>query len=136
MPGPGALARQLLWLIHPERLVGSSNVRVGNPDGDGGYVMVDAFDGIAGALSVGIGTDVSWDLDIANRGIEVFQYDHTVSGPPVSHPRFHFLSVGIAEASSSDGSFISLDHMVAAIPGDGDLIAKIDAEGAEWPALS
>jgi hypothetical protein len=136
MPGRGAVSRQLLWLIQPERIVGASKVRIGNPDGDGGYVMVDAFDGIAGALSVGIGADVSWDLEIANRGIEVFQYDHTVSGPPVSHRLFHFLPVGLGEAGAPDGSFIGLDRMVAAIPGDGDVIAKIDAEGAEWPALS
>ena len=136
MPGPGTLSRQLLWLIRPEGIVGLSKVRVGNPDGDGGYVMADAFDGVAGALSVGIGADVSWDLDIANRGIDVFQYDHTVSGPPVSHPRFHFSPVGIAEAGSPDGSFMSLDQMVAAIPADGDVIAKLDAEGAEWPALT
>ena len=136
MPGPGVLARQLLWLIRPESVVGRSKVRVGNPDGDGGYVMVDAFEGVAGALSVGIGGDVSWDLEIANRGITVFQYDHTVSGPPVPHPRFRFSSVGIAEAGSAVSPFASLDQMVAAIPGDGDVIAKLDVEGAEWPAMS
>ena len=136
MRAPGTLSKLLLSLIRPERIVGLSKVRIGNPDGDGGYVMVDALDGIAGALSVGIGSDVSWDVEIAHRGIEVFQYDHTVSGPPISHPRFHFSPVGIAEASSPDGSFMSLDQMVAAVPGDGDLIAKLDVEGAEWPALS
>ena len=136
MPGPGVLARQLLWLIRPESVVGRSKVRVGNPDGDGGYVMVDAFEGVAGALSVGIGGDVSWDLEIANRGITVFQYDHTVSGPPVPHPRFRFSQAGIAEAGSPDGPFASLDQMVAAMPGDGDVIAKLDVEGAEWAALS
>lgn len=136
MLGPGALSRLLLSLINPERIAGYPRIRVGNPDGDGGYVMVDAFGGIAGALSVGIGGDASWDLDVAGRGIDVFQYDHTVSGPPVSHDRFHFSPVGIAETSAPDRSFLSLDDMVAAIPGDGDVIAKVDAEGAEWAAFS
>ena len=136
MFGPRALSMRLISLIRPKRVVGFSKVRIGNAGGDGGYIMVDAFDGISGALSIGIGGDVSWDLDIANRGIRVFQYDHTVSGPPVSHPLFHFSRVGIAATSAPDGSFKSLDQIVADIPGSRDLIAKIDVEGAEWPALS
>src|SRR5688572_16545199 len=136
MFGPRALSMRLISLIRPKRVLGFSKVRIGNPGGDGGYVMVDAFDGIAGALSIGIGGDVSWDLDMANRGIQVFQYDHTVSGPPVSHPLFHFSRVGIAATGAPDGSFKTLDQIVADIPGNGDLIAKIDVEGAEWPALS
>jgi hypothetical protein len=136
MFGPRALSLRLISLIRPMRVVGLSKVRIGNAGGDGGYVMVDAFDGVAGALSIGIGGDVSWDLEIANRGIDVFQYDHTVGGPPVSHPRFRFTRAGIAASTSADGSFRSLDRMVADVPGGGGVLAKIDVEGAEWPALS
>lgn len=126
----------MLSIIQPERIIGYRKVRLGNPDGDGGYVMVDAFEGIAAALSIGIGGDASWDLDVAGRGIEVYQYDHTICAPPLPHHRFHFRPVALAETSAPDGSALSLDDMVAAIPGGGDVIAKIDVEGAEWPAFS
>jgi hypothetical protein len=113
-----------------------SKLRVGNPAGDGGYVMVDSFRGVTSALSIGIGNNVSWDLDLASRGIQVFQYDHTVSSPPSSHPNFRFQPVGVARNTSEDRRFRSLTTIVSEIPDAGDLILKMDVEGAEWATLS
>ena len=56
---------------------------------DGGYVMVDDFDNCV-AYSFGISDDVSWDFDIAKRGIDVYMYDHTIDSLPVYDERFHF----------------------------------------------
>ena len=129
-----ALALRLISAITPCGHAGLQKVRVGNPNGDGGYVMIDDFDAIAGAISIGVGGDVSWDLDIANRGIDVFQYDHTVAGPPIAHSRFRFHKLGLGPADAHE--FRSLDGMVADIPARGDLILKVDVEGAEWTALA
>lgn len=133
--GPKALASCLLSLIRPATPVGLSKVRIGNPHGDGGYVMLDDWEDVVGAVSIGIGGDVSWDLAIAERGIDVFQYDHTVPCPPISHPRFRFHSIGIGPDDSADSRLRSLEQIVGDIPLDGDLILKMDVEGTEWATL-
>ncbi len=98
--------------------------------------MVDDWEDVVGAVSVGIGGDVSWDLAIAERGIDVYQYDHTIHAPPASHPRFHFHSIGIGSGDSSDSRFRSLQQIVGDVPLDGDLVLKMDVEGAEWATLA
>ncbi len=80
--GPKALASLLLSVIRPLTPVRFSKIRIGNQPGDGGYVMVADWEDVVGAVSIGIGGDVSWDLAIAERGIDVYQYDHTVASPP------------------------------------------------------
>ena len=132
---PGLLASLLLSLVRPVTPVGLSKIRIGNPHGDGGYVMLDDWTDVVGAVSIGIGGDVSWDLAIAERGIDVHQYDHTVRSPPASHPRFRFHAIGVGHGTSADSGFRSLEQIVGDIPLDGDLLLKMDAEGAEWAAL-
>ncbi len=134
--GPAVLARYLLALIRPSTPLGFAKLRVGNARGDGGYVMVDDLDGVAGAVSIGIGGDVSWDLAIAERGIDVHQYDHTVPGPPIDHARFRFKRIGIGGGESADPQRRTLEQMAAEFDGVGDLLLKMDAEGAEWTALA
>ena len=74
-------------MLKPYQLHNASKLRVGGSE-DGGYVMVDDFAGIETAFSLGIGPNVDWDYEIAERGIPVHQFDHTVSGPPRSHTNF------------------------------------------------
>lgn len=133
--GPRTLALRYLELLSPFDVIGMPKLRVGNPTGDGGYVMVDSFQGVSAAISIGVGNDVSWDLDVANRGIQIFQYDHTVSKPPCSHPNFHFQAIGVAKSTSEDRRFRTLTRIVSEIPEAGDLILKMDVEGAEWATL-
>lgn len=88
------------------------------------------------AYSIGINRDVSWDTDVANRGIDVFMYDHTIAGLPSSHSRFHFRRQGLT-GSATGAEMRTLAQMVQ----DNDhqhlprMLLKIDVEGAEWDAL-
>ena len=134
--GPRERALHLLALIRPSTPLGLSKVRVGNERGDGGYVMIDDFADVARAVSIGIGGDVSWDLAIAERGIDVHQYDHTVARPPIEHAKFHFDAIGIGEGDADDGRYRSLEQIVESVPSGGPLILKMDVEGAEWAALA
>jgi hypothetical protein len=134
----GAVA--LLKLITPYDPVGLRKIRIGNPGnkgvlGDGGYVMVDDFGAVAAALSIGVGADVSWDLDMAGRGIPVHQFDHTVAQLPTDHPLFRFNRRGVAAANSDTGLMETLEGMVAELGTEGDLVLKMDVEGAEWAAF-
>ena len=96
--------------------------------------MLDDFAGIQGAYSLGIGPDVSWDGDIAARGIPVWQYDDTVGGPGVNHPlfTFHPWRIGRGEPGT-----VALPALLAQNGhAHADLILKMDIERAEWDVLA
>lgn len=129
----GARVRTILSLVSPMDVVGGTLVRKGCPN-DGGYIMLDSGLRSAVAYSLGIAGDVSWDLDMAALGCQIYQYDHTIDALPVSHPAFHWFRIGIAAQDSPDGLMCSLDTLIQrnGHVGRNDLILKMDIEGAEW----
>jgi hypothetical protein len=134
------LARQkpflkLASLFSPERVHGFSKIRVGS-EYDGGYVMIDDFDAIDLALSFGVETNADWDLELANRGILVRQYDHSIERPPATHERLQFFRSKII-SSPGDGEGASIASILSEVPPsrDASIILKIDIEGDEWPVF-
>ncbi|HBK09236.1 MAG TPA: hypothetical protein DDZ81_25820 [Acetobacteraceae bacterium] len=126
----------VLQLMAPVSVIGFSKCRVGTAN-DGGYVMLDDLKPVDVAYSLGIGSDVSWDLDMAQRGVDIYQYDHTVADTPVSHPRFRHFRVGITHDDSLGPNLKRLDTILRQ---NGhaqrhDMVLKIDIEGHEWDAL-
>lgn len=116
------------------RAMNTPLVRLGRPN-DGGYVMLDrGLDGVP-AYSLGVGDDVSWDLAMAERGCDVWLYDHTITALPETHPALHWERVGIAAESAGD--MRSLADLITANGHQDrtDLILKMDIEGAEWEVL-
>ena len=109
-------------------------IRVGRPY-DGGYIMLDDFDGIKIAYSGGINRDVSWDEDMAERGLDIFMYDHTIDGLPKEHPKFHWFKKGLI--GKPDPNYPDLETLSTLVEqnGHGDdynMILKMDIEGAEY----
>jgi Methyltransferase FkbM domain len=135
-PALAPFARLVLSLLRPMEPVGRL-VRLGN-DRDGGYVMLDEFADLRVAYSFGIGDNVSFDLALAEAGLDVFQYDHTVPGPPVAHERFRFRRVGLADHAREEPALRRLQDIVAenGHSGRADMLLKVDIEGAEWPMLA
>lgn len=127
-------ARAALALLRPYDVVGARKTRVGRPF-DGGYVMIDLFDGVEAAYSLGINDDTSWDFEIAQRGIEVFQYDHTIDALPEENRRFHWEKIGIA--ATSEGNMRSIPDIIASHGHEelNNIILKCDIECAEWEIL-
>lgn len=112
-------------------------IRVGK-EFDGGYIMLDDFDGIKNAYSGGISTDVSWDEDMAERGIDIFQYDHTIEQLPKEHPKFHWFKTGlIGSYSPEHPEFKTLPRLIKqnGHEDDHNMILKMDIEGAEYSVL-
>jgi hypothetical protein len=125
----------LLSLLKPLGVVGENRIRVGR-DGDGGYVMIDDFRDIDGAVSLGVGDDVSWDEQIANYGIEVWQFDPTVLGPPAAHALFHFEPLRAA-GQDGEGAICLETILRTRLAGrDGMTLLKIDIEGDEWAVFN
>ena len=130
--------REALTLLRPWQVPGSPQVRVGG-DRDGGYVMLaDEIATASAAISIGIGPDVSWDADIAGRGLPVAMFDPTVRKPPVKVPGAAFHRIGVGGSSTPDGSYRPLRDLVrlSGFVDGGDLLLKMDVEGAEWSVLS
>lgn len=133
-----ALRQQAIHIIRklqPMRVESHQKIRAGNKN-DGGYVMVDDFEDILAAYSLGICDDVSWDLEVANRDIEVFLYDHTIATLPESHVKFHWRRQGIA--SKEHAQFTTLTGAVASNGhlSSPNLLLKCDIEGSEWEVLA
>jgi hypothetical protein len=97
---------------------------------DGGYLLVDNVSKSDICISLGVGDNISFDLDIATRCQEVIMFDHTVEEPEFSAPNITFKKIGIS-ANSKPG-FTTLEQILDTIPIEIDLILKIDIEGTEW----
>jgi len=120
----------ILRLLQPQRVEGYKKIRVGR-SGDGGYVQIDDLEGISHALSFGISDDDSWDLAMANAGIAVEQFDHSIAAAPSTHPLLNFHRKMVAPESGT-GS-VSLPAAASIYSNrDADLILKMDVEGCEW----
>jgi hypothetical protein len=97
------------------------------------------FGTVDGALSIGVGHDVTWDQAISARVIPVHMFDPTVDGLPQPVPGGVFHKIGIGStAGVLDG--IELRTLaglmaLAGMAGSHELLLKVDVEGAEWSSL-
>ncbi len=121
-------------LLRPQRALGHGKVRLGGPH-DGGYICLDDFEGIVAALSFGVGDDVSWDADVAGRGIIVHQYDHTVAAAPAGHANFRFNRRKIGPVADNDSESIESALVRGSLVLPATVLLKIDIEHNEWPVF-
>lgn len=127
--------RRILRYLRPQAVRDIAKVRLGK-DADGGYNCLDDFAGIDTAFSLGINDDISWDLDAAERGLTIYQFDHTVSDPAPDDPRMIFQRKRIDRISGPDTQ--SLGDLIGAYDKRLDrpnLVLKMDIEGGEWGVL-
>lgn len=128
-------ALSVLRRLEPMRAVDCRKIRVGK-DYDGGYVMLDDFNGITAAYSIGIWNEVSWDLGMAERGIDVFQYDHTIEAAPVEHARLQWAKKGLGASVTAELETLPRLLRMNGHWGRADLVLKCDIEGCEWEVLA
>lgn len=129
--------RELKEILKIKKVLNYYFARVGNKGSDGGYIMVNDFRPSGIAYSFGINRDTSWDLEMAERGYQVYMYDHTVSGYTLNNPSFHFFKEGLGSTFQKTGPLNSLKNYVLRNlhKNNANMILKIDVEGAEWDFL-
>ena len=130
--------KQLKKALYIEKPKDFNFVRVGNPY-DGGYVMLDDFcTGDFIAYSFGISNDVSWDSDMADKGFEIYMYDHTIDNLPLSIDNFHYFKQGIAQKPNPEELLDTLDNFILQNNHQNcnNMILKMDVEGCEWEVLN
>lgn len=99
-------------------------------EGDGGYLLNDDISESDICISLGIGDNYSFDLELAKYCKRVLMFDHTITPPELLSPNMVFEKVGISTVESKD--FTTIEKIVSNLPTENDLILKIDVEGAEW----
>ena len=105
---------------------------------DGGYLMLDDFAGREIAYSFGISNDVSWDRAMADQGLDIYMYDHTIERLPEERPQYHWQKIGLA--GKYDAACPKLHTLEQILLENGHqkkkkMILKMDIEGAEWDVL-
>ncbi len=119
-------------LLTPVTVTNFRKIRVGNPSGDGGYVLLDMFEAMTQAFSYGISDDVTFEEDLADRGMTVAMFDHTIDELPSHHERFVFVKQGLAGSLLNDGMLAPLSQQLKHLPPSDSMLLKVDIEGWEW----
>jgi hypothetical protein len=121
-----------LRLLRPCAVQGFTKARFGSAN-DGGYILVDDFRGVDTALSLGIEQNASWDVDVAQRGVTVYQFDHTVDAPITDNARLIFakkrISSEVGPETESLSSLVGRHDRRHPRP---NILLKIDIETEEW----
>lgn len=135
-PGRRAASRQAvvqLWeALTPRKLTAGTLVRYGRSK-DGGYILRGDFPKSGTLISIGVGGHNEIDVEFAELGWRVTEWDHTVGGPPQDHANISFHRVGIGTGPGC----VPLDQIMERSGRYGDgLILMIDVEGAEYSSGS
>lgn len=118
----------------PEALQHGRKRRVGGRE-DGGYVVWDSGGLLCDVLlSYGIGTNVDFEVELAEKGVRVFSFDHTVPGLPRPHQCISFSREAL---SGNDvlGIAGTLQTHLCVVSAMQRVVLKMDVEGAEFGAI-
>jgi hypothetical protein len=75
---------------------------------DGAYVLLDDLSDIKIAYSFGISNMAHFDQALADKGIDVFMYDHIINQLPYENQKFHWKKIGIACESKRSANLKTL----------------------------
>lgn len=90
---------------------------------------------VSGVLSIGVGDNNDADFELAQRGLTVHAWDHTVNKIPREHELITFHSIGVGQESSENiKTLAELTELSFGLEGS-DLMLLVDAEGSEWNVL-
>jgi hypothetical protein len=123
-------AIKILSLLAPSPIAEALPKRFGSPH-DGGYVICDDLNNSDFMISMGVGSDVTFEKSVAKKVAGVHLYDHTVDSLPEVDDKFVFYR---EKVDANDG--ISLQETISRAPNQSPSILKMDIEGSEWRLLN
>ena len=121
----------------PKQIVGKNRILFGIRK-DGCYVLLDDLENIKIAYSIGIDGIIQFDKALADKGIDVYMYDHTIDRLPYENEKFHWKKIGIGGNSQRSNNIQTLQEMLKENGhlNEKNMIFKMDVEGAEWNVLN
>lgn len=120
--------------LHPIN-PGIEMIRIG-PKKDGGYLLPNDLVGIKACFSPGVDIESRFELELAEKGMEIFMADYSIEKPSVDHPKFHFTKKFLG--ADDMGIYMTLDSWASEeLPADdhSDLLLQMDIEGFEYDSL-
>ena len=123
-------------LILPKKVLGRKRILLGEKH-DGCYVLLDDFKNIKIAYSFGINTNIQFDKALADKGIDVFMYDHSINSLPYENPKFHWKKIGLCGKNTQNNNFKNLEDLIIenGHVNEKNMILKMDIEYSEWDAI-
>jgi len=123
-------------LILPKEVIGKNRILLGSKS-DGCYVLLDDFQNIKIAYSFGISVNIQFDQALADKGIDVYMYDHTINSLPYENPKFHWKKIGLCGVGKH---YVGMKNIEELIKENGhtnekNMILKMDIEFWEWEAI-
>jgi hypothetical protein len=126
---------RLFKAIEPKNIDGYNKIRIGS-DRDGGYIMLEPriySDNSGIAYSFGVANEYLWDLQMSQRGYQVYQYDGTVDNPAQEYPLLHFHKYNICGIDKHNANEKTVKEIIAEHRHKyKDIILQMDIEGSEW----
>ena len=124
-------------LLVPKKVIGKERILIGKKVYDGSYVLLNDFKNIKIAYSFGIERKIQFDKHLADIGIDIYMYDHTIDSLPYNNSKFHWKKIGISGKNKSNKSLKSLEGLIIenGHSSEENMILKIDIEHAEWESL-
>lgn len=125
----------LYRFLCPKEVVGKKRVLVGKKV-DKGYVLLDDFKNVKIAYSFGINDKVEFDIELADRGIDVYIYDNKIESLP-HKSALHFKKLGLGGNPDKNNLIKTLDELIKenGHSSEKDMILKLNIELLEWNAL-
>ena len=90
------------------------------------------------AYSFGISTNIQFDKALADKGIDVYMYDHTISSLPFENPKFHWKKIGLCGKKTNKTELKTLEEMINENGHNNEfnMILKMDIEHWEWESIN
>jgi hypothetical protein len=129
--------KYLKFLFHPMKAIGYNKIRIGRKN-DGGYILLDNLNSIQNKIvySIGINNECSFDLDMAEKGFQIFMYDHTIKKLPLFHKNFHWKKIGLSGVSNNINLYTLEDLIkINNHTNENNMILKIDCDLCEFDSL-
>ena len=128
---------KLYRLLCPKEVIGKKKILFGEAR-DGAYVLLDDLSDIKIAYSFGISNMVHFDQALADKGIDVYMYDHTINRLPYKNPKFHWKKIGITCKSKRSAYLKTLIDLMKENGHlqEKNMILKMDIEYNEWEVLN
>ena len=126
----------LLKELRPYDILNSERIRIGTPDADGGYVLLNRrLEDINILYSYGVRDNSDFEEIFCKKFNSIARlYDHTVNKAPIKRDFLHFNKEGVGPKKTENFDTIE-NHVTQNEDSNKKLILKMDVEGAEWDVL-
>lgn len=124
---------EIFNIFSPMEVNGLKKIRIGK-NVDGGYILLDDLQNVKIAYSIGISNEVSFDQALADKNIDIFMYDHTISNLPYNNPKFHWQKIGLSGKKTISNNMKMLNELIEenGHSNEKNMILKMDIESSEW----